>query len=168
MINRFASNQDIWSKVIWCVAELDALISLALAAEQASAWGPICLPEFLACSPGEPQVWAERAAIQSCNGTTIHRLIRRCSYWKWRDTTQFLILNILLCPFDRCCCGQTSNTFFGCTQPVGPLRSILGTVVCEDIESYQDSESHHEIYRCLRLRISDIPECLKGILCQMT
>ena len=38
------------------MGELDALMSLALAAEQASAWGPVCRPVILSRMPGDRQV----------------------------------------------------------------------------------------------------------------
>lgn len=56
LVAKFAEHQQIWNQVMWCVAELDALMSLALAAEEASAWGPICQPEFETVNDNQPQV----------------------------------------------------------------------------------------------------------------
>ena len=56
MVNRFAQEQQAWNGVITAMAELDALMSLAAAAEQASAYGPVCRPNFLPPTPDDSQV----------------------------------------------------------------------------------------------------------------
>ena len=56
MVNRFAQEQQAWNGVITAMAELDALMSLAAAAEQASAYGAVCRPNFLPPTPDDSQV----------------------------------------------------------------------------------------------------------------
>lgn len=66
MVARFAEQQALWNGAVAAMAELDALMALAAAAEQAAAWGPVCRPTFVQPSAGGGQVWCLlRPSIQS-------------------------------------------------------------------------------------------------------
>lgn len=58
LVNKFAEQQAVWNGAVAAMAELDALMSLAAAAEQASAYGPVCRPSFVAAGPRDAQVEA--------------------------------------------------------------------------------------------------------------
>ena len=47
LLKRFAEQQAVWTGAVAAMAQLDALMSLSAAAEQCSAWGPVCRPVFL-------------------------------------------------------------------------------------------------------------------------
>lgn len=55
-MKRFAAEQALWSGAVVAMSELDALMSLATAADSASAWGPVCRPTFSQAGPNDTQV----------------------------------------------------------------------------------------------------------------
>eukprot|EP00887_Chlorella_sp_A99_P007330 scaffold2.g7330.t1 len=61
LMRRFAESKDAWAAAVDCMAQLDALMSLAAAALGAS--GPVCRPRLVPCSPpGEASAGAGAGA----------------------------------------------------------------------------------------------------------
>ena len=55
LVKRFAAEQRVWNGAVVAMSELDALMSLATAADTASAWGPVCRPIFVPAAPNGAQ-----------------------------------------------------------------------------------------------------------------
>lgn len=56
LVKRFAADQAVWTGAVVAMSELDALMSLAAAADSASAWGPVCRPVLVPATGNSPQV----------------------------------------------------------------------------------------------------------------
>ena len=47
LLQRFSQHRSLWGGVVEAMAQVDALASLAAAANDASAHGPVCRPQFV-------------------------------------------------------------------------------------------------------------------------
>ena len=57
LLQRFSEHRAVWGGVVEAMAQVDALSSLAAAANDASAHGPVCRPQFIdSTGSSEPAV----------------------------------------------------------------------------------------------------------------
>ena len=53
LLQRFSQHRAVWGGVVEAMAQVDALASLAAAAVDASAQGPVCRPEFVSADAND-------------------------------------------------------------------------------------------------------------------
>ena len=78
LLERFAAHHDLWVASLQQAAQLDALASLALAAELACAHGPVCRPHIISDAGAQPVRTILVVLAASARASTIAPCVLRC------------------------------------------------------------------------------------------